>query len=107
MGSYQSKSTPAERAVITRLRALEFESKCKSNGETDEDEFVEVDGTETPCLSEKTLDDLRHAPTTLDVGQLEDWQTKLLQDPKNRYVRTLPTAVTVLLRPQAENGTFK
>lgn len=84
MGSYQSKPTPAERAVITRLRALELEGKREFN----DDGFVEIDGTETEgdaCLNEKALGALRLTPTTLDIGQLEDWQTKLLQDPKNRY----------------------
>lgn len=85
MGAYQSKqTTPAERAVITRLRALELESKR----ETNDDGFVEVDGDETAgaeSLNEKAMEALRRrAPTTLDVDQLEHWQTKLLADPKNR-----------------------
>lgn len=78
MGSIQSKPTPAERAVIGRLRALELESK----GELNDDGFVEVEGG--PCLNEKAFGTLRRTPTTLDIGQLEEWQTKLLTDPKNR-----------------------
>lgn len=85
MGSAQS--TPAERAVVARLRALQLEEKQKAAATAsgvNEDGFVEVDGaTTTP--NEKTLDALRRAPTTLDVAQLEDWQTRLLKDPKNRY----------------------
>lgn len=84
MGSYPSKPvTAAERAVMTRLRALQVESKR----ELDDEGFVEVDGTEAEadaCLNEKTLGALRLSPTTLDIGQLDNWQTKLLQDPKNR-----------------------
>lgn len=97
MGSYQSKPTPAERAVITRLRALELESKREYN----DDGFVEVDGTETEedtCLNEKILGALRLTPTTLDVGLLEDWQTKLLQDPKNRYFLSSISSLPSLLR---------
>lgn len=97
MGSYQSKPTRAERAVITRLRALELETKHEPN----DDGFVEVDGLETEdaaCLNEKALGALRRAPTTLNVGQLEHWQSKLLEDPKNRSVLSSPyaTAPTLL-----------
>lgn len=94
MGSFQSKPTPADRAVITRLRALELESKRELNDEG----FVEVDGTETEaeaCLNEKTLDALRLLPTTLDIGKLDDWQTKLLQDPKNRCCFSLSRLITI------------
>lgn len=82
MGSEQSKPTAAQRAVVERLRALELEKKQAIN----EDGFVEVDSCEQSSPNEKTLDALRRSPSTLDVGQLEDWQTRLLQDPKNRYV---------------------
>lgn len=80
MGSEQSKPTAAQRAVIERLHALEIEKKQAVN----DDGFVEVDSFEQGTLNEKTLDALRRSPSTLDVGQLEDWQTRLLQDPKNR-----------------------
>ncbi|CAN8100782.1 unnamed protein product [Discula destructiva] len=77
MGSEQSKPSAASRAVVERLRALELEKKQAIN----EDGFVEV---ESGSLNEKTLDALRRAPSTLDVDQLSHWQTRLLQDPKNR-----------------------
>ncbi|KAJ4386808.1 bleomycin hydrolase [Gnomoniopsis smithogilvyi] len=80
MGSEQSKPTAAQRAVVERLRALELEKKQAVN----DDGFVEVDDFEHGSPNEKTLDALRRSPSTLDVGQLEDWQTRLLQDPKNR-----------------------
>lgn len=80
MGSEQSKPTAAQRAVVERLRALELEKKQAIN----DDGFVEVDSFEQSSPNEKTLDALRRSPSTLDVDQLEDWQTRLLQDPKNR-----------------------
>lgn len=82
MGSEQSKPTAAQRAVVERLRALELEKKQAIN----DDGFVEVDSFGEGSPNEKTLDALRRSPSTLDVGQLEDWQTRLLQDPKNRYI---------------------
>lgn len=79
MGSGQSTPSAAERAVIERLRALDLEKKAAA---VNEDGFVEVESAGP--LNEKILDALRHSPTTLDVPQLGDWQTKLLEDPKNR-----------------------
>lgn len=88
MGSAQSTPTAAERAVVARLRALDLEEK-KKKAAVNEDGFVEVEsgggGWDGEHLDEKTLDAPRRSPTTLDVAQLESWQTKLLQDPKNRY----------------------
>lgn len=85
MGSSTSKPTVAERVIISRLQALDLEKKHRSN----EDGFVEVDEFECDGgpLNEKTLNALRRSPTKLDVSQLEDWQTRLLKDPKNRYAR--------------------
>ncbi|KKY35778.1 putative cysteine proteinase 1 [Diaporthe ampelina] len=81
MGAYQSKPTAAERAIIDRLRTLDLEEKQAAN----DDGYVEVDDLEwSGSLNEKTLGALRRSPTTLDVSQLENWQTKLLEDPKNR-----------------------
>ncbi|KAG6367756.1 hypothetical protein INS49_001951 [Diaporthe citri] len=81
MGAYQSKPTAAERAIIDRLRTLDIEKKQAAN----DDGYVEVDDFESSgSLNEKTLSALRRPPTTLDVSQLENWQTKLLEDPKNR-----------------------
>lgn len=82
MGSYQSKPTAAERAIIDRLRTLDLEKKQAAN----DDGYVEVDEFEpSGSLNEKTLGALRRSPTTLDISQLENWQYKLLEDPKNRY----------------------
>lgn len=84
MGSYQSKPTAAERAIIDRLRALDLEKRQAAN----DDGYVEVDEFEpSDSLNEKTLGAraLRLSPTTLDVSQLESWQSRLLEDPKNRY----------------------
>lgn len=51
-----------------------------------DDGYVEVDDFgPSGALNEKTLGALRRSSTTLDVSQLEDWQAKLLEDPKNRY----------------------
>ncbi|ROV93841.1 hypothetical protein VMCG_08805 [Cytospora schulzeri] len=83
MGSTQSTPNPAQRAIIDRLRALELLEKEQA---ANEDGFVEVEqfkGSDG-SLNEKTLGALRLSPTTLDVSQLEDWQSKLLEDPKNR-----------------------
>lgn len=82
MGAYQSKPTAAERAIIDRLRSLDMEKKQAAN----DDGYVEVDDFgPSGSPNEKTLGALRRSPTTLDVSQLEDWQAKLLEDPKNRY----------------------
>lgn len=85
MGSTQSNPSAAQKAIIDRLRALELLEKEQA---ANDDGFVEVgrcdDGSDGSELSEKGLGALRLSPTTLDVSQLEDWQTKLLEDPKNR-----------------------
>lgn len=94
MGSFQSTPTPAERAVITRLQVLELESKRELNDEG----FVEVDGSETEveaCLNEKIMGALRLSPMTLDIRQLDDWQTKLLRDPKNRCCFSLSRLLAI------------
>lgn len=102
MGSAQSTPTAAERAVIARLRALQLEGKKKQKSAVNEDGFVEVE-SESSSLDEKTLDALRRSPTTLDVTQLEDWQTRLLEDPKNRYVHiytcTRTTPINSVMHP--------
>lgn len=85
MGAEQSKPTAAERAVVERLRALELEKRQAVN----EDGYVELDSADSNgYTNEKTLEALRRSPTTLDVSQLEDWQSKLLEDPKNRCFMT-------------------
>lgn len=82
MGSAQSTPTAAQRAIIDRLRALELQEKEEA---ANADGFVEVDHADSGgSLNEKALSALRLSPTTLDVSQLESWQSKLLQDPKNR-----------------------
>ncbi|KUI63962.1 Cysteine proteinase 1, mitochondrial [Cytospora mali] len=86
MGSAQSTQTAAQRAIIDKLRTLELQEKAKA---TNDDGFVEVDQFDSDASpNEKTLDALRMSPTTLDVSQLENWQTNLLEDPKNRLALT-------------------
>ncbi|ROV97196.1 hypothetical protein VPNG_08821 [Cytospora leucostoma] len=82
MGSTQSTPNPAQQVIIDRLRTLGLSEEEQAN----EDGFVEVnnDLESNGSLNEKTLGALRLSPTTLDVNQLEDWQTRLLEDPKNR-----------------------
>lgn len=82
MGSTQSTPYAAQQAITDRLRTLKLTEKEQAN----EDGFVEVnDGLGSHgSLNEKTLGALRSSPTTLDVSQLENWQTRLLEDPKNR-----------------------
>lgn len=85
MGSAQSipDATAAQRAIIDRLRTLELLEK--EQGTANDDGFVEVDEFASDgTLNEKALGALRLSPTTLDVSQLENWQSKLLEDPKNR-----------------------
>ncbi|KAI0540346.1 peptidase C1-like family protein [Xylaria digitata] len=74
MGAQQSKpSHENEKAVLDRLRSLQFEQS-----ETGDD-FVYVDG-------EKAVFDgkLHRSPEGLGIKLTQDWQTKLLEDPKNR-----------------------
>lgn len=92
MGSEQSKPTAASRTLIEeRLRSLQLEKKHSIN----EDGFVEV---EAGSLNEKILEALRHSPSTLDVDELEGWQTRLLEDPKNRLVFLSIRSVLVVRR---------
>lgn len=82
MGSNQSTPNDAQRAITDRLRNLELQEKEQA---TNSDGFVEVDHSGPDgTLDEKALGVLRLSSTTLDVAQLENWQSKLLQDPKNR-----------------------
>lgn len=89
MGSNQSTTAAsgAERVLMERLRALELEKK---QAIINEDGFVEVDhsfeGDGAATLNEKTLGALRRSPTSLSVEQLEGWQSRVLADPKNRFV---------------------
>ncbi|KAI0010887.1 peptidase C1B, bleomycin hydrolase [Xylariaceae sp. FL0662B] len=78
MGAQQSKTSSPEtsvleKAVLQRLRSLQVESN------EPEDDFVHVDG-------EKTLFDHRitRNPEKLAIALTQDWQSRLLADPKNR-----------------------
>ena len=79
MGANQSQmSLPNEKLVIERLRELQVEDQA--------DEYVEVD--------EKAISSCKahfRAPwTSLSTSEVADWEHQLLQDPKNRYVASLP-----------------
>lgn len=75
MGAQQSKSAPEtaahEKAVLDRLRTLSVE-----------DEFVHVEA-EKGILSNGAL---TRQPDQLAIGLTQNWQSKLLADPKNRFV---------------------
>ena len=82
MGSAQSNPTAPQKAIIERLRAFDLQEKEQA---VNEEGFVEIDHVwPYSSLKEKALGALWLPPSTLDVSQLEDWQTKLLADPKNR-----------------------
>ncbi|KAI1124208.1 peptidase C1-like family protein [Nemania abortiva] len=74
MGAQQSKPSPEEaKAILERLRALKLEQNDAEDG------FICVD-------DEKVAFDgkLRRTPEELGIQLTYDWQTKLLEDPKNR-----------------------
>lgn len=76
MGAQQSKILPEhEKAVLERLSSLKMEYS-----ETGDD-FVHVDG-EKAAFNGK----LRRSPGRLGIQLTSDWQTKLLEEPKNRCV---------------------
>ncbi|KAI5921843.1 peptidase C1-like family protein [Camillea tinctor] len=81
MDAQTSKVSPeiasCEKAVPDRLASLSIESDCS------DDDFVHVDNKDT---SEKNNPNcfLDREPEGLAVGLTKDWQSKLLQDPKNR-----------------------
>lgn len=75
MGAEQSKSSSEkEMASLWPGRSLGFEYD-----DTEED-FVHVDG-EKGAFDGK----LHRSPEGLGIQLTYDWQTKLLEDPKNRY----------------------
>ncbi|EOO01655.1 putative bleomycin hydrolase protein [Phaeoacremonium minimum UCRPA7] len=86
MGSYQSKLSPEaamhEKAVIDRLRAMQLENRESS----DEGYVLVSNGKPTETLNEKALGALKLArqPGNISVSQMQQWQSHLLQDPKNR-----------------------
>ncbi|KAI0399510.1 peptidase C1-like family protein [Xylaria palmicola] len=74
MGAQQSKPSPeSEKAALNRLRALQLDQRDV------EDDFVHVD-------DEKVAFDgkLHRSPERLGIQLTQSWQTKLLEDPKNR-----------------------
>jgi len=76
MGSQQSKLDPEaaahEKAVLDRLRDMRFESQ-------EGGDYVHVHGT----ADEKGARVVREAET-LSVDETQEWQKRLLEDPKNR-----------------------
>lgn len=86
MGSYQSKQSPEgamhEKAVIERLRAIQLENKDSS-----EEGYVLVnDGKQPGSLNEKAMGAMKlsRQPGNVSVSQMQQWQSHLLEDPKNR-----------------------
>ena len=79
MGSEQSKTTPEvtmhEKAVLQRLRAMQLENKG--------DDYVLVDGDNNEKRSAGAASVVRQAED-LSVDLMQDWQKRLLDDPKNR-----------------------
>lgn len=69
-----------EKFVIERLRAMEIE-------EQSENEYVYIEGK---CSRSMPLNAARiewkREPSTLSASDIEQWQHKLLEDPKNRFV---------------------
>lgn len=77
MGSQPSRlaatHTPAEKAVIERLRRLKLE------------ELEASDDEDYTLVNEKTaLDGPARQPAGLPVEALTNWQSTVLQDPKNK-----------------------
>lgn len=72
-----------EKAVIDRLRAMQLENRESS----DEGYVLVGNGKPTETLNEKALGALKLArqPGNISVSQMQQWQSHLLQDPKNRY----------------------
>lgn len=78
MGAQQSKSSSEvaavaahEKAVLERLQNLRFE-----------DDFVHVHSEKGASFKDR----IRRVPEGLDIEITQDWQSKLLSDPKNRFV---------------------
>ncbi|KAL7621334.1 bleomycin hydrolase [Parahypoxylon ruwenzoriense] len=78
MGAQQSKASLEtamhEKAILDRLRTLTLD------GNNVEDDFVHVDCEKRPFLSGS----LTRQPEKLALKLTQDWQSKLLADPKNR-----------------------
>ncbi|KAI0124699.1 peptidase C1-like family protein [Xylariales sp. AK1849] len=77
MGSYQSKVSPEtalhEKAVLERLRSFQMSDSAP------EDDFVHVDDEKRPHEAR-----LSRQAEGLPVQLMGAWQTRLLEDPKNR-----------------------
>ncbi|KAI0097010.1 peptidase C1-like family protein [Nemania sp. FL0031] len=74
MGAQQSKASHEDReAILERLRALQLEQIDA------EDDFVCVENEKIAFNSK-----LHHVPAELGIQLTSEWQTKLLEDPKNR-----------------------
>ena len=83
MGAQQSKTAVEnEKALLNRLRSLQFEEYDGG------DDYVHVAG-------EKASNEgwLHRDPEGLALQLTRDWQSKLLEDPKNRYavIHTAPS----------------
>lgn len=75
MGAQQSKSSPEsaayEKAVLDRVRSLKLE-----------DEYVHVESEKGAPFN----GGVSREPDQLAIETTQSWQSKLLADPKNRFV---------------------
>ncbi|KAI1091999.1 peptidase C1B, bleomycin hydrolase [Rostrohypoxylon terebratum] len=76
MGAQQSKSSPEIAAVAAHEKAV---LECLQNLRF-EDDFVHVHGEKGASFNDR----ISRVPEGLDIVTTQDWQSKLLSDPKNR-----------------------
>ncbi|KAK8877286.1 Bleomycin hydrolase [Apiospora arundinis] len=91
MGSYPSKVSPEtaahEKAVLERLRTFQINEADDGVGNDNDDGFVYVLGDEKTgrhSYGEGGIRKLVRSPEALPVELMGSWQSKVLEDPKNR-----------------------
>jgi len=78
MGAYQSKQPISnEKLVIERLRALELKDQA-------DNEYIQVG--EKDVAHPARTSQFRAPWTTLSISDVGEWESELMQDPKNRSV---------------------
>jgi bleomycin hydrolase len=78
MGGNQSKEVIAsEKIVIERLRAMELKDQADS-------EYITVGEKDVARPAHNSS--FRAPWTSLNISDVEDWESELMQDPKNRQV---------------------
>ena len=76
MGGNQSKQPISnEKLVIERLRALELKDQA-------DNEYVQVGEKDVARPAQNSH--FRAPWTSLSISDVEEWETELMQDPKNR-----------------------